>query len=374
MPDLMLLSNQKRQEFVQDISRTIREVHENFKSYVPVYLIFTKCDQVEGFMEFFNDMSKEELLQVWGISLPLNECNNLHAVQSLFNREYTHLVNQLRKRVLWAFDTERNSRGRELIHSFPQQMQLLKQPIETFILELFSATRYQKALQLRGLYFTSSKQEGQSYDFLLAALSKKFQLVPPTLHRPQRMGECYFARHLFAEVIYPESNALGESERSKRRSTFFYRSALMLMPALVLGLSMAMYSGYQENLSTLNLVDSHLANYQQAYANLNQSDVSLESILPLLNEINAARELYRHSPWAMDTLFATHTIASSLNDALMRNLHSLYLPRVASQIEAALNQNINDQNLLYATLKGYLAFSASDYSKAAAITLGIRLI
>lgn len=367
LADLLLYSNQNRQEFIQDVCRYIRDLHETFKSLVPVYFVLTKCDQVEGFMEFFNDMSKEELNQVWGMTLPYHECTDLNAVRAFFTKEYNNLINQLRKRVLWAFDTERNLRGRELILSFPQQMQLLKKPLESFLLELFGATRYQKALQMRGLYFISSKQEGEPYDFLLQAMSKKFQLVPPTVHRPQRMGECYFARSLIHEVIFPEAPILGDSERSKRIRSIAYRLCTIAAPLLVLLAGVAMYQGYQDNVANLNLVDNHIANYQNGLTTLDQTNPSLTTILPLLDELNAAHNLYRNKPLAMDSLYESGAIGSTLDDTLQRALHSLFLPRIAAEIETSLNQNISDQNLLYATLKGYLAFSASDYSKSSAV-------
>jgi len=40
-----------------------------------------------------------------------------------------------------------------------------------------------------------------------------------------------------------------------------------------------------------------------------------------------------------------------------RALHELFLPRIAANLQDSLESNIQDPNLLYATLKGYLAFS-----------------
>ena len=361
LSDLVLYSNKSRQDFIQDICTYIRDIHQKFKSLVPVYVVFNKCDLVEGFMEFFNDLSKEELRQVWGMSLPLENCNELQYVQRFFENEYNALIAQLRKRVMWALDTERSIRGRELINAFPQQMQLLKRPIENFISELFGSTRYHNALQLRGVYFTScDQQEGEPYDFVLQAMSKKFQLVPPKFERPSRLGECYFLRTLFFDIMLPESHLLGDSERSKRIRRAAYRTLLLSCPALVIFATVGMYVGYQENLSNLNQVDQYIQYYNEAQTNVKQGDDSLLSVLSVLNPLKNASLLYSKHEWGLHFLYVSQLIGGTINDALQRTLHSEFLPRIAAQIENNLNQNIQDQNLLYATLKGYLAFSASN--------------
>ena len=362
LSDLVLYSNKARQDFIQDICAYIRDIHQKFKSLVPVYVVFNKCDLVEGFMEFFNDLSKEELRQVWGMSLPLENCNDLQFVQQFFDREYNSLITQLRKRVMWALDTERSIRGRELINAFPQQMQLLKRPIENFIAELFGSTRYRNALQFRGIYFTScDQQEGEPYDFVLQAMSKKFQLVPPKFERPTRLGESYFLRTLFFDIMMAEAHMLGDSERSKRIRRIAYRGLLLSCPVIVVFSSVGMYAGYKENKTNLKQINQYIQYYNEALTNVKQGDDSLLSTLSILDPLNNANLLYhaKHT-WGLHFLYESRTISNTINGALQRTLHSEFLPRIAAQIENNLNQNISSQNLLYATLKGYLAFSASN--------------
>ena len=33
----------------------------------PVYLVFTKCDMLQGFVEFFGEMTRREREQIWGV-------------------------------------------------------------------------------------------------------------------------------------------------------------------------------------------------------------------------------------------------------------------------------------------------------------------
>jgi len=367
LSDILLSSNNKRQAFAQETCRHIREIHTTFKARVPVYIVFTKCDLIEGFMEFFNDLSKEELNQVWGVTFPLGISTDPTQVSNFFINEYAQIITRLRKRVLWALDSERSPYGRERIHAFPQQMQLLKKPLATLISELFAATRYHNALQLRGLYFTSSIQQGKPHDFLLQAMSKKFQLVPPNIQRPVRMGECYFLHRLFSEVILPEAPHLGHSENSKRLRDWGYRAVKITSPLLLVIATTGMYQGYKSNEENLQQLNQYIARYKIAAEQLKPSD-SLTALLPLLNSLNSANHLYKYHPkQSLHLLYESATISKSIDNTLQRALHSLYLPRIAGQLEAHLNENIQNPNLLYATLKGYLAFSASDYTHSTAI-------
>jgi type VI secretion system protein ImpL len=369
LSDLLLLSNKERQELISRYSQYIRDIYSVFKAYVPIYLVFNKCDLVDGFMEFFENLSKEELAQVWGMTLPLEGCNDLQTVLAFFNREYTGLLQQLRKRVMWAFESEKTMRGRELINAFPQQMSLFRKPIEHFIAELFGATRYQRAIQCRGLYFTSSTQgQGDANDFLLQAMSKKFQLVPPQFNRPARIGESYFTRGLFFEVMLPEAGVLGNSERRKTIRHFLYRATLVGCPVAVIALGLGMHEGSVANKRNLEAVGHYISAYQAADDKIKKGDLSLTNTLPALLQLQQAKALYTtHRDFGLGFLWTSHHIKETLIDTEQRALHSIFLPRIAASLEHALKGNVSDQNIMYADLKGYLVFSSADYANKFAL-------
>lgn len=368
LPDILKYTPAQRQTFLQDVCKYIRDLHHHFSSQTPVYLMITKCDLIEGFVEFFNDLSKEELAQVWGLTFPLAEGQDAPFVRKFFHEEFSRMVNILRERVLWSLDAERTMRGRELIHSFPQQLQLLKQPVDQILAELFSAARLPKILKLRGLYFTSSTQESDPMDFLLQAMSKKFQLLPPKIQRPKRVGEIYFLKKLFSQIILAEASLLGESENAqKSRSRLIFISKIAA-PSIILFGGLCFYQAYQGNLRNLASVSAYLEQYQAAAASIKPEDAAPASLLPLLNPLSQAILVYEtDSAWSPQLLYLTHFISARLNTTLDRALANLYLPRIAATLEGELQQNIADPNILYATLKAYLAFSASDYTKSSAI-------
>ena len=55
------------------IRQRMRELHDELGVRLPVYVLFTKADLIAGFVEFFDDLGKEEREQVWGMTFPLDD-------------------------------------------------------------------------------------------------------------------------------------------------------------------------------------------------------------------------------------------------------------------------------------------------------------
>ena len=51
----------------------MRELHDELGVRLPVYVLFTKADLIAGFVEFFDNLGKEEREQVWGVTFPLDD-------------------------------------------------------------------------------------------------------------------------------------------------------------------------------------------------------------------------------------------------------------------------------------------------------------
>jgi type VI secretion system protein ImpL len=60
---------------------------------LPVYLLFTKCDLIQGFVEYFNDLRKNERGQIWGFTVPLG--TPLGAPGALFNERFASYLQSL---------------------------------------------------------------------------------------------------------------------------------------------------------------------------------------------------------------------------------------------------------------------------------------
>ena len=54
----------------------MKELDDQLGVRMPVYALFTKADLIAGFMEFFDDLDREQRGQVWGIDLPAEQAGD----------------------------------------------------------------------------------------------------------------------------------------------------------------------------------------------------------------------------------------------------------------------------------------------------------
>ncbi|HBA67654.1 MAG TPA: type VI secretion system membrane subunit TssM, partial [Methylococcaceae bacterium] len=160
----------------QAIRQRIQELHEHFGIRFPIYMLFTKCDLVAGFNDFFADLGKEERAQVWGVTFPEEDQDHPTDVVGRVGDDFEGLLDRLNARLPKRLQEERDLQRRHLIFGFPQRMALLKESLLEFLKECYGANRYQQAPYLRGVYFTSGTQEGTPIDRLMGILASTFKL------------------------------------------------------------------------------------------------------------------------------------------------------------------------------------------------------
>lgn len=373
MTELLLAKHEDRRSFVAHFIAQIKMINQMLKVVVPVYVMLTKADLVSGFTEFFSDMSKEDLAQVWGVSFPLD---NQHTVKDLihtFDKEYAQMMARLSQRVLWTLDVEKNQQAREMIYRFPQQMQLFRKPVAALVEEIFSSQLDNTILNLRGIYFTSSEQKGEPYNFFLHIIGKRYNLTSSHQHEQEHHNENYFSDKVFSQVMLPESRVFGLTRRQSKLRTFAYRSIFILAPAVFIATTLAFNSAYHSTIANIDFVANQVATYHLALDKLSPSDDHIADTLPALDALHHAVN-YSSATGMHQLLFVAHSLTHASNQALDRSLHSLFLPRVAANLEATMNQGGLSTNTLYASLKGYLAFSPSHYTNADAIRAPMEII
>jgi type VI secretion system protein ImpL len=367
LPELILAKHESRQAIMKDFSDHIQMLYKGFRAPLPVYTLFTKSDQINGFSEFFGDLSKEELMQVWGVTFPLQDAHKPQSLMSYFDKQYTQILARLGTHALHALDAEKNDERRDLIFNFPQQMQLFRKPLHMFISELFATLPQQRVLQLRGMYFTSAIQEGQAYDFLAHAIGRRFNLQPAKQQAQHHHRENYFIFRLFEDIILSESNLLGFSERAKRFKRWAYRLAWVLLPCAFVGTTWAMHHAYQETQLSVGRMQNDIDTYQHANNALSAQDASMDHALDALDALRHNEQDAKASNMVSHLFYASHALQWHASSALNRTLHVIYLPRVAANLEYLLTNRPLKTNALYATLKGYLAFSPEHDTQANAI-------
>lgn len=186
----------------------------------PVYLVFTHVDALEGFQEFFGPFGGGEREQVWGFTFPLAQAD----APARFDEEFNHLYGRLVRRRTVQLGAVPGPDRQLRVFKLPGRFRRARARLGAFASALFRPNPFSENPLLRGVYFTSSRGDGGSH-----------------------VGEPFFTRDLFSEVLLPDRNVVAAAQ-AKRRNPNLRRNLLLgAAGALVLFFVAGMVVSYFNN-------------------------------------------------------------------------------------------------------------------------------
>jgi type VI secretion system protein ImpL len=237
----------QREDEVAALARRIRErideVQSRLQLSLPIYVLFTKCDLIPGFLETFGAMSKEERSQAWGHTVPLMK--PVGPPGEFFARGFDQLVSILEVRAPKRMTDERKVADREMIYAFPQQISVLRQNLIEFVHHLFLENVFKETPRFRGFYFTSGTQEGRPIDRVMSRMAEAFGQPQVQLPAPQVESKSYFLRDMFARIVFMDAEVASRSPEEvarQRRNVFLSAGAIFLLALFVSGLPAISYA------------------------------------------------------------------------------------------------------------------------------------
>jgi type VI protein secretion system component VasK len=138
-------------EDCQSIRDRLDEITNALGVTVPLYVVFTKCDTIGGFKDFFASITRQEKEQVLGSTMAWPLTTDL---MSLFQNEHQRLVEALGVRRMLALAQVRGDEPQKKLFQFPLQFKALQSLLQDFVSSLFRIGLRETAI-LRGFYFTS---------------------------------------------------------------------------------------------------------------------------------------------------------------------------------------------------------------------------
>jgi type VI secretion system protein ImpL len=374
--DLMTHTAQEREANVGAVRRRLDELNRQLKIRLPVYLLVTKCDLISGFSEYFDDLGAEGRAQVWGMTFSPEHSSAGTAAED-FSPEFDALIERLNERLFARVEEERDTRRRTATFAFPQQVAGLRSFIAAFVNEVFSATRFDGRLLLRGVYFTSGTQEGTPIDRLMAAIGRGFAVAPDAVAPSMAgRGKVYFIEHFLREVMFSEAGLAGVNRGHELRKAAAQLAAYVtLLLIAVIGV-IALSVSFSQN-------KSYLADVSKALDQVNSAPLggpaqSLADLVPgldaLRNVAEAANRYRGHLVWTMRFgLFQGSGVGDAANDAYHRALNTILLPRIADELKAQLQSAAAQPDILYQYLKAYLMLGKPEHLDKQQLSFLIKL-
>ncbi|AYG61913.1 type VI secretion system membrane subunit TssM [Rhizobium jaguaris] len=356
--DVVLASDAERQKQAETLRQRLRELHRTFGMRLPVYLLFTKCDLIAGFEEFFDETQEEEREQIWGMTFDRDHEQMTFGRQ--FESGFTDLVARLERRLPLKLAAERSNSRRCRIYLFPHEFGSMASTLRGFVTDVFRINRSEAQPLLRGVYFTSGTQEGTPFDRLLGAMGRSFSLAPSQQLPMSGQGKAFFIRKLLTDIIFAEQNLVGRNTKLERRLATARYSAYAALVVFTVALSGFWLYGLSASLAQIKQTNDTADTLRDRLgaANLNRS---LNTILPALDTASALRDNVSGSfGWfgQIVGIDARPQLASAAGATYDNVLGQFLLPtvtrRLQTQVQLLSSSGDNNNLLLRDQLETYL--------------------
>ncbi|MDR1397827.1 MAG: type VI secretion system membrane subunit TssM [Desulfarculales bacterium] len=347
--DIMDTDAARREHMARAVRERLSEVFKKLRSHIPVYLIFSKCDAIPGFAQFFAHLSRAEKEQIFG-------CPGKNEVMESgqMRIEIKDLMQTLNAQIISKIHQERDIHARGAMFEFPQELAALAPRLEDFIVEAFGSSRYHKPVLFRGFFFSSSLS---SHDVVAAAArdSKlKFQMGFQASLGDYAKG--FFLLRLFNDFIIPEAK-LAEADKEKIWAIRFSRYGMQFIAcALLLAVALSLGFSFINNYARVEHIDQIYSSYQQQEKDLSITDI--KSLLPELDILEQATQVYIPENDSFFSyglgLYQGRTFNKATNAAYLHMLNQRFLPLIRSMAAAKVSQSITDLKELKNSLKAYI--------------------
>ncbi len=188
----------------------------------PVFVLITKSDLINGFREFFDEITDPKLqhqMMGWSNPAPLDSPFNPELVGEHLRSVQRRLAKRRAGLLQDPVNTENASKPRadqvDSLYAFPDAMVRIGPRLQRYLEMIFTSGEWAQApLFLRGIYFTSSMREGAALDQELAeAFGVPLESLPEG--KVWERDRSYFLRDLFVNKVFKEKGLVTRAESTK---------------------------------------------------------------------------------------------------------------------------------------------------------------
>lgn len=235
----------------RSIRRRIDELMRVLGAKFPVYVLVTKCDLVQGMTQFCDQLPDKGLGQAMGF---IN--HDLSTDVAAFHNRAMHTIverlRDLRLLLLHKSGPKGVDQGVDPgVLLFPEEFERLKTGLNAFFKGTFQENPYQETPILRGLFFSSGRQEGSPYSHFLRALGliEEREVLPGT-------SKGLFLHDFFARILPKDRHLFAPTRRALEWSQLTRNLGLASWVAVAVAICGLLSFSFVKNLRTLRDVTS----------------------------------------------------------------------------------------------------------------------
>lgn len=246
---LLDASPETLEEDGRNIRSRIDELMRALGFKFPIYVLVTKCDLIQGMNEFCDYLPEKGLDQPMG----------------LINHDLSTDVVDFQKRTIESIDERLRTIRLLLLHQhepggagpgillFPEEFKNLQKGLGAFLKGAFKENPYQEASILRGLYFSSGRQEGTPFSHFLNSLGLigEREVLPGT-------SKGLFLHDFFSKILPKDRGLFAPTRQAKEWGALTRNLGLTSWIVIVLAICGLLSFSFVKNLKTLRTFSNEL--------------------------------------------------------------------------------------------------------------------
>lgn len=238
----------------RNIRRRIDELMRVLGAKSPVYVLITKCDLIQGMTQFCDYLPDN----VYGQAMGVTNNDLSSGAASINNRAVKTIGERLRDIRLLLFhkvklriDDKRIDPGLLL---FPEEFERIETGLSIFIKGAFYENPYQETPILRGMFFSSGRQEGRPYSHFLKALGliDERDILPGT-------NKGLFLHDLFSRILPEDRKLFTPTQTSLNWNRLTRNLGLTSWVAIIIGICGLLSFSFVKNLKTLRVISDEFS-------------------------------------------------------------------------------------------------------------------
>ena len=221
LPALLHGTPEQRVALAHVLRTRLYEVGSQLGSRLPLYVVLTKFDLLDGFDQLYAGLSVSMREKMLGFTFKLDAIGTFDAWLEEYGDHYEQLISQLFEQVLDRLDALDSAAQRARLFSLHAQLIGLRPILLGFLKEALASDRYTTPALVRGVYWSSVIQQGDMFNAFVREAAQPYKTKLPLLEgKAQGKALPYFIQHAFGRVIYKEAGLAGDNikvARSKRQ-------------------------------------------------------------------------------------------------------------------------------------------------------------
>ena len=361
--DIMDTDAASRTHIARVLRERLSDALKRLHNYAPIYLVFTKCDAVPGFAQFFAHLNRPEREQIFGCPL-----ENAGLETANIRSEIKEVMQNLNAQIISKIHQERDITSRGDMFRFPQELSALGERIEDFVHEAFGPSRYHKPVMFRGFFFTSAL----SVQDVLAGAAREGELSFQTGFQPS-LGDYakgFFILRLLQDMIIPEARLAGADKeriwglRLRRYGLQVATCALFLLSVFFMGVS------FINNYAKIDDIQTQWQSFADTRKQTGTPQNS-RAVLPELQELHRTTMVYdpeNDSAFAYKLgLYQGTAFDRAAHDAYHGVLNSRLMPLLRNEAANKIDRSLTNVAELKQALRSYLMLCQPQYLEAEAL-------